>query len=216
MEAVPLGRPKIEPSSTSFLGSKLSLYQVPPKDNVSLEEFELYAIERLRGTLWYFNGNNLIMHVVLKDVENISIRGLSGSAFSNRMSELVKAFPLNTPEGQTKDCISHWTLRFAYCQPDDRYWLVRQETDLFRYVFSVSAMRSTKQKSFKVPSWSDRYRFLPETQQNALWAGKWCFLRSFASDTFIFKGYRRRVQRIPGRIATVDRLIAGTKESEAF
>jgi len=54
MEAVPLGRPKIEPSSTSFLGSKLSLYQVPPKDNVSLEEFELYAIERLRGTLWYF------------------------------------------------------------------------------------------------------------------------------------------------------------------
>ena len=99
-----------------------------------------------------FNGNNLIVHVVLKDVENISIRGLSGSAFSNRMSELVKAFPLNTPEGQTKDCISHWTLRFAYCQPDDRYWLVRQETDLFRYVFSVSAMRSTKQKSFKVPS----------------------------------------------------------------
>ncbi len=82
------------------------------------------------------------MHVVLKDVENISIRGLSGSAFSNRMSELVKAFPLNTAEGQKKDCISHWTLRFAYCQPDDRYWLVRQETDLFRYEFSVSAMRS--------------------------------------------------------------------------
>lgn len=98
---------------------RLSMYLVPPVGEITVEELELYAIDRLK---------------VLKEIENIRVRGLTGAAYYNRMREFADKFlPISTAQEQRKDHISHFLLRFAYCRGDDRKWFLRQETDLFRY-----------------------------------------------------------------------------------
>ena len=39
------------PSSEQHSQAKLSLYEDPPESRVSLEEFESFAVDRLKGTL---------------------------------------------------------------------------------------------------------------------------------------------------------------------
>ncbi|XP_018429485.1 PREDICTED: DNA primase large subunit-like, partial [Nanorana parkeri] len=112
----------------------LQFYQVPPTENISLSEFETFAIERLK---------------LLKSIENIGVSYVKGSLDHNAKleSELRKLkFPYRPPQNdisddvydqRRKDHISHFILRLAYCQSEDlRRWFIQQEMDLFRFRFN--------------------------------------------------------------------------------
>ncbi|XP_069462279.1 DNA primase large subunit isoform X1 [Ambystoma mexicanum] len=113
----------------------LQFYQEPPSENISLAEFETFAIERLK---------------LLKSVENLGVSYVkTNDQYKAKLeSELRKLKfpyrPVNEAikddeyDQRRKDHISHFILRLAYCQSEDlRRWFIQQEMDLFRYRFSV-------------------------------------------------------------------------------
>eukprot|EP00794_Sanderia_malayensis_P004885 gene4885-5525_t len=125
----------------------LQLYRVPPTEELSLEDFANFAIERLK---------------VLRDVENIGIRFKKESnEYAKKMDESLKAFlpadfapgsekrlmnedldsrkkltQSDKLENRRKDHISHYILRLAFSRSEDlRRWFLTQEIELFRYRF---------------------------------------------------------------------------------
>uniref|UniRef100_A0A4W6G8C6 DNA primase large subunit n=1 Tax=Lates calcarifer TaxID=8187 RepID=A0A4W6G8C6_LATCA len=113
-------------------GHALQFYGQPPLENISLSEFETFAVERLR---------------LLKTVENLGVSYVKLSEDYKRKLE-NESKNLNFPyrpeatgpsesEKRRKDHISHFILRLAYCQTEDlRRWFIQQEIDLFRYRFN--------------------------------------------------------------------------------
>ncbi|XP_077345639.1 DNA primase large subunit-like isoform X1 [Lithobates pipiens] len=112
----------------------LQFYQVPPTENISLSEFETFAVERLK---------------LLKSIENLGVSYVKVSAdYTTKLeNELRKLkFPYRSPQNdindeaydqRRKDHISHFILRLAYCQSEDlRRWFIQQEMDLFKFRFN--------------------------------------------------------------------------------
>ncbi|XP_035029424.1 DNA primase large subunit [Hippoglossus stenolepis] len=116
----------------------LQFYGQPPLENISLSEFETFAVDRLK---------------LLKTIENLGVSHLKLSEDYKRKLE-TESKNLNFPyrletddrkpqiglieyEKRRKDHISHFILRLAYCQTEDlRRWFIQQEVDLFRYRFN--------------------------------------------------------------------------------
>ncbi|XP_074531963.1 DNA primase large subunit [Halichoeres trimaculatus] len=128
----------INNSQTEQYGHSLQFYGQPPLENMSLSEFETFAVERLK---------------LLKTVENLGVSyvKLSDQYKSKLENELKNLnFPYrpdnedrknqtgpSEQEKRRKDHISHFILRLAYCQTEDlRRWFIQQEVDLFRYRFN--------------------------------------------------------------------------------
>ncbi|XP_077345637.1 DNA primase large subunit-like isoform X1 [Lithobates pipiens] len=112
----------------------LQFYQVPPTENISLSEFETFAVERLK---------------LLKSIENLGVSYVKVSTdYTTKLeNELRKLkFPYRSPQNdindeaydqRRKDHISHFILRLAYCQSEDlRRWFIQQEMDLFKFRFN--------------------------------------------------------------------------------
>ncbi|XP_062578501.1 DNA primase large subunit-like [Saccostrea cucullata] len=111
---------------------RLQFYKLPPTETISLQEFEEFAIERLK---------------VLKAIENAGIRYMRGSDEYNALveKEIKKTklhritrtdFSVDDNEYRM-DHISHFILRLAYCRSEDlKRWFLQQELDLFRYRFT--------------------------------------------------------------------------------
>ncbi|MED6271506.1 DNA primase large subunit, partial [Characodon lateralis] len=126
-----LGRKKklVSNPKTVLYTQPLQFYGQPPLENISLSEFESFAVDRLK---------------LLKTLENLGVSHSKYSEqYSNKLEPELKAlnFPYRTevdePEKQRKDHISHFILRLAYCQTEDlRRWFIQQEVDLFRYRFN--------------------------------------------------------------------------------
>eukprot|EP01035_Chromulina_nebulosa_P022258 gene22258-28829_t len=95
----------------------LSLYNEPPTEEISLDEFELYSLDRLQ---------------LLRSIEILKTRGFEGSDLISKINEVEKKYlPLN--KAARKDKISHFILRLAYCRTADlRQWFLEQECSLFR------------------------------------------------------------------------------------
>lgn len=109
--------------------SMLSLYNEPPDVEVSLEQFEQFAIDRLH---------------VLKAVENYRLRSVTMKDREVRLEKtLNKHMPLRSAglsksdqaeDDAAKDVLSHFFLRMAFCQTEElRRWFLSQESALFRY-----------------------------------------------------------------------------------
>uniref|UniRef100_A0A8B9RMU7 DNA primase large subunit n=1 Tax=Astyanax mexicanus TaxID=7994 RepID=A0A8B9RMU7_ASTMX len=103
----------------------LQLYVQPPLENISLSEFETFAVERLK---------------LLKTVENL---GVSYVKTTEQYTKKLHASFTKSQVGPSeyekrrKDHISHFILRLAYCQTEDlRRWFIQQEMDLFRHRFN--------------------------------------------------------------------------------
>ncbi|XP_049674247.1 DNA primase large subunit isoform X2 [Accipiter gentilis] len=108
----------------------LQFYLDPPTENVSLVEFESFAVDRLK---------------LLKVVENLGVSYVrSSDSYKTKLgAELrklkfpYKALAEDDYEARRKDHISHFILRLAYCQSEDlRRWFLQQEMDLLRYRFN--------------------------------------------------------------------------------
>lgn len=135
-------RKKLESNiRTELYGHCLQLYGLPPIENISLNEFETFAVDRLK---------------LLKTVENLGVSYVKTSEqYATKLDSEISNlnFPYRTTvaleekknqpgpseyEKRRKDHISHFILRLAYCQTEDlRRWFIQQEIDLFRYRFSA-------------------------------------------------------------------------------
>ncbi|KAM6459856.1 DNA primase large subunit isoform 2-T3 [Liasis olivaceus] len=119
------------------LGDKQELYPLsvqfylqPPTENISLMEFESFAVDRLK---------------LLKTVENLGVSYMKGSdSYKEKLQLELRQlkFPYyalieDDYDARRKDHISHFILRLAYCQTEElKRWFIQQEMDLFRYRFS--------------------------------------------------------------------------------
>ncbi|KAL1207595.1 putative DNA primase large subunit [Cardamine amara subsp. amara] len=113
---------------------KLPLYFTAPAMEVRLEEFELFAIDRLR---------------VLKGVSDGLARGRNPNEMDDLVGDLWKENMRlsDVSEMINKDIISHFVLRLVYCRSDElKKWFLSMETALFRYRFrlqNLEAQRAT-------------------------------------------------------------------------
>nr|XP_028578493.1 DNA primase large subunit isoform X1 [Podarcis muralis] len=134
----------------------LQFYLQPPTENISLIEFESFAVDRLK---------------LLKVVENLGVSYVKGSDDYNRKlaSEIralkfpYKALAEEDYDARRKDHISHFILRLAYCQSEElRRWFIQQEMDLFRYRFTQLSGELTKKILENV---SLSYDVIPESKK---------------------------------------------------
>ncbi|KAG6425511.1 hypothetical protein SASPL_115952 [Salvia splendens] len=110
-------------SPASDAAPTIPIYRSAPELEVRLEDFELYAVHRLR---------------VLKGISDALSRGKKPNEMENVVKELLKVH-MSHPEASqvmSKDIISHFVLRLVYCREEElRKWFLSMETTLFRYRF---------------------------------------------------------------------------------
>ncbi|XP_010178359.1 PREDICTED: DNA primase large subunit, partial [Mesitornis unicolor] len=124
-------RPLLAGDRRDLYPHSLQFYLDPPTENISLVEFESFAVDRLR---------------LLKVVENLGVSYVKGSdVYKSKLESEIrklkfpkyKALAEDDYETRRKDHISHFILRLAYCQSEDlRRWFLQQEMDLLRYRFN--------------------------------------------------------------------------------
>jgi len=109
------------------------MYEVPPTEEVALEDFEMYAIDRQQ---------------VLRSVEECKERGMKGADVTKWVETASTKHGLSRQHRDSnKDVISHFVLRLAYCRTEDlRRWFLTQESQLFKVRFE--AMTVDEQLAF--------------------------------------------------------------------
>ncbi|WKX90089.1 hypothetical protein Q1695_009154 [Nippostrongylus brasiliensis] len=124
-------RIKISSTQRSPYSCNLQLYDVPPSEEIGIDEFDDIAIERVK---------------VLKAVEDIKERYSWGTdefktAMTRELSKLMPiaagtSMPSDVERARRRDVIGHFILRLAFCRsPESTKWLITQEVDLFRFRF---------------------------------------------------------------------------------
>ncbi|WVQ69391.1 uncharacterized protein L199_007608 [Kwoniella botswanensis] len=111
---------------------RLNFYETPPTLDITLEEFETFAISRLR---------------VLSQIEALSHRSLPYAQVQSSITNYTKthlnlssntARNVNLDEERRRDEIGHWVLRLSFCRsPDLRARFVRSEVALFKNRFET-------------------------------------------------------------------------------
>ncbi|KAI9024136.1 DNA primase large subunit Spp2 [Hyaloraphidium curvatum] len=106
--------------------SRLSFYFDPPQDEITIHEFESWALDRLQ---------------VLKAIETAQLRSRKDDDTKAQLAQTVTRYlPLTTDREskdalaqRKKDHVSHFILRLAFAKTEDlRAWFLRQESALFR------------------------------------------------------------------------------------
>ena len=115
---------------------KLSMYTETPSADISLETFEAFALDRMR---------------VLKAIDDGLSRGKKPAEMEQLMNEetgkhlkITDVVPgdFSTLGGAplSKDEVSHFALRMAYCRTDElRRWFLQNECTLFKHKFDMMA-----------------------------------------------------------------------------
>ncbi|XP_057776999.1 probable DNA primase large subunit [Salvia miltiorrhiza] len=119
-------------SSAGDAAPTIPIYRSAPELEVRLEDFELYAVHRLR---------------VLKGISDGLSRGKKPNEMENLVKELLKVH-MSHPEASevtNKDIISHFVLRLVYCREEElRRWFLSMETTLFRYRFLLETSEAQR------------------------------------------------------------------------
>ena len=135
---------------------RLNLYTVPPTSEITLEQFEQWAIDRLRSTLASLSRKpSRCVYVadicaVLSEIEACSFRNKSLPETANHILPLLQRWlPLDSNSSSSagsqddrlkqqrrKDHYSHYILRLAFSSTEDlRRRFARVESTLFRIRF---------------------------------------------------------------------------------
>lgn len=123
---------KLPGSSANKVGSTrlVTFYKHPPQDEISLDEFEIFAMDRV---------------ILLRGIEKIEAKHLDPEPRKKNIDDLQnKHMPMNSTQEMTeaggltkdqrKDLFSHFILRIAYCKNEElRRWFINNETILFRH-----------------------------------------------------------------------------------
>ncbi|XP_038694733.1 probable DNA primase large subunit isoform X2 [Tripterygium wilfordii] len=107
--------------------SNLPLYRSAPLLEVRLEDFELFAMDRLR---------------VLRGISDGLSRGKKPEEMQKLVNDLWKTNMRHTLSSEVinKDIISHFVLRLVYCRTEElRKWFLSMETTLFRNRFKLES-----------------------------------------------------------------------------
>lgn len=129
MEAYPSKRSFASPE---IAAETLPLYRSAPVLEVRLEDFELYAIDRLR---------------VLRGISDGLSRGKKPEEMMKLVEELWKLHMRHPQASEVvnKDVISHFVLRLVYCRTEElRKWFLSMETTLFRYRFRLESAEAQR------------------------------------------------------------------------
>lgn len=94
--------------------SFLSFYRLPPTGEVTLDQFEGAALDRLS---------------ILQSLEDLFSKK---NGKDRAIEHITKLFPLSCEDDVRRDTISHYSMRLAFARPKDRSWLLKQETALFK------------------------------------------------------------------------------------
>jgi len=106
----------------------VSLYERPPREEMTLEEFEVFAVDRLK---------------VLRTIDALKQKGFKPKELEAELAPVVRELlPLASVGPQAlpdcrKDSASHFILRLAYSRSEElRRWFLTQECALFRHRLS--------------------------------------------------------------------------------
>ncbi|KAF5828854.1 eukaryotic and archaeal DNA primase, large subunit-domain-containing protein [Dunaliella salina] len=128
----------------------LTLYEERPQGDITLEEFESLALDRLR---------------VLKGIEDVKLRNKSDAEIQAKAEKLLQDHleGENNEETRRRDQLSHYILRLAYCRtPELRKWFLTQESELFRHRFSLLLTIDSDKREFLARS---KLEYTPLEQQ---------------------------------------------------
>ncbi|KIJ44004.1 hypothetical protein M422DRAFT_75395 [Sphaerobolus stellatus SS14] len=113
---------------------RLNFYSVPPKEDITIEDFEIWAIDRLR---------------VLGEIESSFVRNRSMDEMKRvTQAQCKKYLPLNANSAvavdrdaeRRKDHVSHFVLRLAFCRSEElRYRFIKTEMMLFKLRYDEHA-----------------------------------------------------------------------------
>ncbi|WPK27522.1 hypothetical protein PUMCH_004913 [Australozyma saopauloensis] len=129
--------------ATSAYPSRLSFYETPPLEEITLEEFELWAIDRLK---------------ILIEIESCLARSKSLKEIELVVKPLLlKYLPLSPTTSlgldakaiaeRRKDYYSHYILRLVFCRTEElRKKLVKNETTLFKVRYNM--LQPNEQREF--------------------------------------------------------------------
>lgn len=119
---------------------RLNFYDIPPLYDVTLEEFETCALDRLR---------------ILAEIESSLARNRSWDELKAvTVAQCDKYLPLHTSDAaridieseRRKDHLGHYVLRLAFCRSEDlRRRFVKAETTLFRIRYETNAYAEREQ-----------------------------------------------------------------------
>ncbi|CAN3356151.1 DNA primase large subunit [Diutina catenulata] len=136
---------------TQTYPTRVSFYTSPPLEEITLEQFESWAIDRLK---------------VLVELQSLTLRQKSAKEMESLMKpSLQKYLPLSPPSQKgeisdhemterRKDHYSHFILSLVFCRSEDlRAKFVRNETALFKLRYA--AMSPSEQRAF-VNHYSER------------------------------------------------------------
>ncbi|KAF9094273.1 hypothetical protein BGX29_009560 [Mortierella sp. GBA35] len=120
--------------------TRLNFYREPPPLEISIEEFEQFALDRMQ---------------VLQALLTAQMRNLTPEQLDKTVNEAIKKYMPMSPnskgsnishrqlmEERRKDHISHFILRLAYSRSQElRSWFLRAECALFRYRFEKEMLK---------------------------------------------------------------------------
>jgi len=113
--------------ANSGLSTSISMYANAPADDVELEEFELFALDRIK---------------LLKAIDDGLSTGKKGVEMKTVIDAKMRECGLQTGRDYDvrKDEVSHFALRMAYCRTDElRRWFLQNECTLFKHKFDMMA-----------------------------------------------------------------------------
>ncbi|XP_067120571.1 DNA primase large subunit-like [Centruroides vittatus] len=124
----------------------LQFYTIPPIGNISLKEFEDFAIERLQ-LLCVIERVGLKHMKSSEDYRLALINELKKKKLDKNIKRNVEIEDMTNTlyDERQKDHISHFILRLAYCRTEQqRRWFINQEVDLFKFRLNNETTDSIK------------------------------------------------------------------------
>lgn len=144
---------------SGLYSQRLSFYDIPPLEEITLEEFEMWAIDRLK---------------ILIEIESGTARGkLAREIESSIKPMLMKYLPLNSSGNdmlneRRKDHYSHYILRLVFCRNEElRKKFIKNETLLFKARYN--ALQPKEQHEF-INHYHDKlnWKYIDKDEKNAL------------------------------------------------